>query len=133
MHWTSLVWPLATFVLTAAFKARTPEQYDDMVQAGWPAWFLKLVKFVAAVGVDGAALGDALNSLTKRGNLTATQEYISKLPSDIRATLPPLAAPKRIDSKEFGAVRSVPAEPPTEPTRDIKPGDYLFNDLDLPK
>lgn len=105
MHWFLTAWPLVTFVVTALFKARTPEQFDDMIAAGWPRPVLAVIKFFAVAGVDGAQLSDALGNLAKKTSKTATEEYISKLPADIRATLPPLEAPKRIDSKELPAVR----------------------------
>jgi len=105
MHWFALAWPIVTFVYTAAFKARTPEEYDEMIAAGWPQWFMKLTRFVAAIGVDGSTLGGLLKDLSSKTSKTATEEYISKLPADIRATLPPLTAPQRIDSKEIPAVR----------------------------
>lgn len=118
LQWFLTVWPAFTFVLTALFKARTPEQYDAMVAAGWPKPILDIIKFCAVAGVDGAQLSDALGRIAQKSSRTATEEYISKLPADIRATLPPLAAPKRIDSKELLAVRP------------LSVGDYLPKDGD---
>lgn len=125
MHWTALAWPLGTFLLTALFKPRTPEQFDAMLEAGWPRFVVNLVRFVAAVGVDGSAMSDILRDLAHKTSRTATEEYVAKLPADIRATLPPLSAPPRIDSREMHAVKDT--------SKVIRPGDYLFNDLDLPK
>jgi hypothetical protein len=129
LQWFLTVWPVMTFVITALFKARTPEEYDAMVAAGWPKFALDIIKFCAVAGVDGAQLSDALGRIAQKTSKTATEEYLSKLPADIRATLPPLAAPPRIDSKEIPAVRSAAA--PTvavEPARELNVGDYIGGD-----
>lgn len=105
MHWTSFAWPLGTFLLTALFKPRTPDDFDAMLAAGWPRFVVNCIRFVAAIGVDGSAVSDVLRDVARKTSKTATEEYVSKLPADIRATLPPLSAPQRIDSKEIPAVR----------------------------
>lgn len=87
-----------------------------MIQSGWPRFVVNCIRFIAAIGVDGSAVSDVLSDLARKTSKTATEEYVSKLPADIRATLPPLEAPRRIDSKELPAVKPLTV------------GDYLGGD-----
>lgn len=125
LQWFLMIWPPFTFVVTALLKARTPEQYDAMLAAGWPKLVLDVIRFFAVAGIDGSQLSDVLGDIGRKTSRTATEEYISKLPADIRATLPPLAAPQRIDSKEIQAVR-----PSDFTVRPLNVGDYLPKDGD---